>query len=103
MNQTTQIASNRWVDFGWSCWQRVIVCMLTLAHHRNNTKVSTVEVLLLALQLRTLGGFLVVGLMLAKHMLIDCNRLNRHQNYLDFQKLNNLSFDEKLSDSVLQE
>ena len=29
---------------GWSCWQRIIVGVLTLAQHGSNTKVSTVEV-----------------------------------------------------------
>ena len=33
---------------GWSCWQHVIVGVLTLAQHWTNTKVITVEVLLLA-------------------------------------------------------
>ena len=33
---------------GWGCWQHVIVGVLTLAQHWTNTKVSTVEVLLLA-------------------------------------------------------
>ena len=29
---------------GWSCWQHVIVSVLTLAQHWTNTQVSTVEV-----------------------------------------------------------
>ena len=33
---------------GWSCWQHVIVGVLTLAQHGTNTQVSTVEVRLLA-------------------------------------------------------
>ena len=33
---------------GWSCWQHVIDGVLTLTQHWTNTKVSTVEVLLLA-------------------------------------------------------
>ena len=47
---TLQIASIRWanVGMGWSCMQHVVVGVLTLAKRRTNTKVWTVEVLLLA-------------------------------------------------------
>ena len=47
--RATQIASNRWANVGYrSCRQHVIVGVMTLAQQWTNTKVSTVEVLLLA-------------------------------------------------------
>ena len=47
---TLQIASIRWanVGMGWSCMQHVVVGVLILAKRRTNTKVWTVDVLLLA-------------------------------------------------------
>ena len=66
------------LDNGWSCWQHIIVGVLTLAQHwsksrfnSRSTDVGPTSVL----QLSTNGGFGVVGPMMAEHILADCNRV----------------------------